>query len=98
MPAHMFGSAVYIITNERNGTLYIGVTSDLGKRISEHKLEIHDGFSKKYGLKILVWYEVHDDIREAIRREKQIKKWERKWKLRLIEEDNPQWKDLYETL
>ena len=92
------GSYVYIITNKRNGTLYTGVTSDLKKRIWEHKEGVVEGFSKKYGLKILVWYEVHDDINEAIKREKQIKKWERKWKLKRIEEMNPEWKDLYHDL
>lgn len=92
------GSYVYIITNERNGTLYTGVTSNLPRRILEHKQGSINGFSKTHGLKILVWYEVHDDVTEAIRREKQIKKWERKWKLRIIEEGNPQWTDLYETL
>ncbi|HEY8189892.1 MAG TPA: GIY-YIG nuclease family protein, partial [Micavibrio sp.] len=91
------GSYVYIIANKRNGTLYIGVTSNLLQRIGQHKAGELDGFSKKYGLKTLVWFEVHDDINEAIRREKQIKKWERKWKLRLIEELNPEWQDLYDT-
>ena len=92
------GSYVYIITNKRNGTLYTGVTSNLQKRIWEHKDKLIDGFSKKYDLGRLVWYEVHDDINEAIRREKQLKKWERKWKLRIIEENNPQWNDLYDNL
>jgi putative endonuclease len=93
-----YGSYVYIITNKRNGTLYTGVTSELKQRIWKHKEETYEGFSKKYRLKILVWYEVHDNIEEAIRREKQIKKWERKWKLRIIEELNPDWKDLYDSL
>ncbi len=94
----LLGSYVYIISNHRNGTLYTGVTSDLKKRIYEHKEGLIEGFSKKYTLKTLVWFEVHDDISEAIIREKQIKKWERQWKLRMIEELNPQWNDLYETL
>src|SRR5690554_1384050 len=94
----LLGSYTYIITNKRNGTLYTGVTSDLQKRIWEYKQGAVEGFSKKYGLKFLVWYEVHDDIAEAIKREKQIKKWERKWKLRIIEKQNPDWNDLYETL
>lgn len=94
----MLGAYVYIITNKRNGTLYTGVTSDLKKRVWEHKEGVIDGFSKKYGLKSLVWFEVHDDIEEAIRREKRIKKWERKWKLRMIEEKNSGWRDLYEGL
>ena len=89
---------VYILTNKRNGTLYIGVTSSLHKRIWEHKEGAVDGFSKKYDLKTLVWYEAHDDIEEAIKREKAMKKWERKWKLREIEEMNPDWDDLYDKL
>ena len=92
------GSYVYIVTNKRNGTLYTGVTSDLKGRIWQHKAGVVEGFSKKYGLKMLVWYEIHDDINEAIRRETQIKKWERKWKLRMIEELNPDWLDLYAGL
>jgi len=92
------GVDVYIITNERNGTLYTGVTTVLKGRIWQHKEGIVDGFSKKYGLKRLVWYEVHDDLNEAIKREKQIKKWKRKWKLRMIEEMNPQWRDLSDSL
>lgn len=91
-------SYVYIITNRRNGTLYTGVTSDILKRIWEHKQGIVDGFSQKHSLKLLVWYEVHSEIEEAIKREKQIKKWNRKWKLRMIEEVNPFWKDLYNEL
>lgn len=92
------GSYVYIITNKRNGTLYIGVTADLKRRMHEHKEGIVEGFSKTYNLKMLVWYEVYDDIKEAIVREKRIKKWERGWKLRIIEEMNPEWIDLYESL
>lgn len=92
------GSYVYIVTNKRNGTLYIGVTTDLVKRVGQHKQGEIDGFSKKNGLKILVWFEVHDDVNEAIKREKQMKKWERKWKLRVIEEMNPGWQDLYGSL
>lgn len=89
---------VYMLSNKRNGTLYIGMTSDLIKRIYEHKSNLVDGFTKKYGVHRLVWYEVHSTARTAIQREKQIKKWERDWKLRLIEENNPEWKDLYENL
>ncbi len=92
------GSYVYILTNRRNGALYTGVTSDLARRIHQHKDSLVEGFSKRYGLKILVWYEVHDDILEAIKREKQIKKWERQWKLRIIEEMNPEWDDLYDEI
>ncbi len=86
---------VYILASCRNGTLYIGVTSDLIKRIYEHKHDFINGFSKKYQVHYLVYYEVHNEIREAIIREKQIKKWNRKWKLNLIEKMNPGWKDLY---
>ncbi len=92
------GSYVYIITNKRNGTLYTGVTSDLIKRVGQHKEGSVEGFSSKYALNMLVWYEVHDDINEAIKREKQLKKWERKWKLRIIEEMNPGWNDLYDGI
>jgi putative endonuclease len=91
-------SYVYIVSNKRNGTLYIGVTSDIKKRIWQHKEKVADGFSKKYDLDLLVWYEVHRSIEEAILREKQIKKWNRKWKLELIENENPHWKDLYNDL
>jgi putative endonuclease len=89
---------VYILCSRRNGTLYAGVTSDLIKRIYEHKNDLADGFSKKYGVHRLVWYELHDAAETAIQREKQIKKWERAWKIRLIEEQNPDWKDLYDDL
>ncbi len=89
---------VYILASERNGTLYTGVTSDLKGRIYVHREAMVEGFSKKYFTKKLVYYEAHDDIRCAISREKQIKKWRRKWKLRLIEEFNPEWLDLYEGL
>ena len=88
--------AVYIMASRRNGTLYIGVTSDLIQRGLEHREGRFDGFSKKYGCKTLVWWEQHYDIDEAIKREKQMKAWERKWKLELIEKDNPTWRDLYE--
>ena len=89
---------VYILSNERNGTLYVGVTSDLAKRVWEHKNEVADGFTKKYGLKNLVYFEVFDDAENAILREKKLKRWKREWKLELIEEDNPRWLDLYETI
>jgi putative endonuclease len=77
---------------------YIGVTSDLIKRVYEHKNKLTDGFSKKYDVHRLVWYESHETVEEAILREKQIKKWNRRWKLRLVEKDNPEWNDLYETI
>jgi putative endonuclease len=89
---------VYIICSKRNGTLYIGVTSDLIKRVYEHKNKLADGFSKKYDVHRLVWYESHETVEEAIIREKEIKKWNRRWKLRLIEKDNPEWDDMYETI
>ncbi len=85
---------VYILCSRRNGTLYVGVTSDLIKRVYDHKNRIVDGFTKKHGVHCLVWYETHEAPEATILREKQIKKWERKWKLRLIEEKNPEWNDL----
>jgi len=89
---------VYILSSKRNGTLYIGVTSDLIKRIYEHKNNLVDGFTKKYGVHNLVWYEMHHAPEAAIQKEKQLKKWRRAWKLELIEKQNPAWKDLYEEL
>ena len=85
----------YILASRKNGTLYVGVTSDLLKRIYEHKQNLIDGFTKKYNVHTLVYYEVHNDILEAITRERRIKKWNRRWKMRLIEEMNSEWKDLY---
>ncbi len=89
---------VYILANNKNGTLYIGVTSDLSKRIYEHKNHLVDGFTKQYDIDMLVWYEIHEEMSEAIQKEKQLKKWKREWKIRLIEEKNPNWIDLYETI
>ena len=89
---------VYILASKRNGTLYTGVTSDLPGRIWQHKDGLIEGFSKRYGYKFLVWYEVHGTMEAAITREKQIKEWQRAWKLRLIEECNPDWDDLYDSL
>ena len=89
---------VYIVANQRNGTLYTGVTSNLAKRAYEHREGLVKGFSADYGCKALVWYEAHDSMIEAIAREKQIKGGSRKKKLALVEELNPQWADLYETL
>ena len=91
-------SYIYILTNKPNGTLYIGVTSDLIKRVYEHKNSIHEGFTKKYNTKNLVYYEVYENIEEAIKREKQLKKWNRDWKIKLITDFNPQWDDLYERI
>jgi putative endonuclease len=89
---------VYILSSKRNGTLYTGVTSDLVKRIYEHKNGLVDGFTKIYNIHFLVWYEVHESPESAITREKQIKKWNRGWKIRLIEKENPFWNDLYESI
>ena len=89
---------VYILANKRNGTLYVGVTSDLPKRIWEHKSKVVEGFTNKYGVNKLVWYEIDHTMESAIQRENTIKKWRREWKLRIIEEMNPEWKDLYEEL
>jgi putative endonuclease len=86
---------VYILASDRIGTLYVGVTSDLVKRIWEHKNESTEGFTKKYNVHILVWYERHEMVESAISREKAIKSWRRGWKLRLIEESNSEWRDLY---
>ncbi len=91
-------SFVYIITNKRNGTLYIGITSNLKNRIYQHKNKEIEGFSKKHNLIKLVYFETHEDINYAIKREKNIKKWKRLWKLRLIEELNPTWRDLNDEL
>ncbi|MCI0479635.1 GIY-YIG nuclease family protein [Candidatus Uhrbacteria bacterium] len=85
---------VYILASHRNGTLYIGVTSDLGRRIDEHRAASVDGFTKRYDVKRLVYYEQTTDVHAALLREKQLKKWNRAWKIRLIEERNPQWTDL----
>ncbi len=89
---------VYILCSKRNGTLYAGVTSNLIKRVYEHRNNLADGFTKKYGIHQLVWYEIHKTAETAIPREKQIKKWNRKWKLDLIEKNNPEWKNLYDEL
>ena len=85
---------VYIMTNQKNGTLYTGVSNDLQRRVIEHKSGLIEGFTKKYGLKILVYYESHQYVMDAIKREKIIKKWRRKWKIELIEKNNPDWNDL----
>jgi putative endonuclease len=90
--------SVYILASKRNGTLYVGVTSDLVKRIWEHKNDVVEGFTKKYLVHMLVWYELHDSMESAIAREKSLKEWKRAWKLRLIETDNPDWQDLYDAI
>jgi putative endonuclease len=89
---------VYILASERNGTLYVGVTSDLVGRTWQHREHVVDGFTKKYEVTMLVWYEIHGDMESAIRREKQIKAWKREWKIRLIEESNPYWNDLWQQI
>lgn len=89
---------VYIMTNQRNGTVYVGVTSNLIKRIWEHKTGASEGFTQKYGLTSLVYYEIFDDIESAIAREKQLKAGSRKKKITLIEAMNPEWNDLYDTI
>ena len=94
----MKNPCVYILASRRNGTLYLGVTSDLVKRVWEHKGDFVDGFSKQYGVHLLVYFEQHETMADAILREKQIKKWERAWKLRLIEEKNPGWRDLFDEI
>ena len=86
---------VYILASKQNGTLYLGVSSDIVKRVWQHKNDLAEGFTKKYGVKDLVYYEIHEDAENAIKREKQLKKWRRSWKLELIEEKNPEWRDLY---
>ena len=87
--------AVYILASTRNGTIYTGVTSDLVKRVWEHKQNLVEGFTKAYGVHTLVYFELHDEMTQAIQREKQIKKWNRSWKLRMIELKNPDWRDLW---
>jgi putative endonuclease len=89
---------VYLLASGRYGTLYTGVTSDLIKRAWQHREALAEGFTKRYDVKQLVWYEVHKDVQAAITREKQIKKWNRAWKIELIQEKNPQWRDLYEDI
>lgn len=89
---------VYILASKKNGTLYIGITSDISRRTWEHKESLADGFTKKYNIKILVYLEQTNDITAAITREKQLKKWNRAWKIRLIEESNPSWEDLSKNL
>ncbi len=89
---------VYILASRRNGTLYVGVTADLGQRVWQHKSDLTEGFTKRYGVHTLVWYEAHESMESAIRREKAIKEWKRAWKLELIEKENPKWRELYEDI
>ena len=89
---------VYIMASKRNGTLHIGVTDDLIKRVHYHKNDFSDGFTKKYGIHTLVYYESTSDVNSAIQREKRLKRWNRIWKMRLVEQMNPEWRDLYDDL
>ena len=89
---------VYILASKRNGTLYVGVTSDPVKRIWERKNKVVEGFTRAHNVHLLVWYELHESMESAIGREKALKEWKRTWKLRLIEGENPEWWDLYETM
>ena len=89
---------VYILASERNGTLYIGMTNDLARRMEEHKEELVPGFTKKYRVKTLVYYEIFEEVNAAIHRETRLKKYKREWKLNLIEERNPDWRDLTDSL
>jgi putative endonuclease len=93
-----FAPAVYLLASRRNGTLYVGVTSNLPSRIFQHRSGLIPGFTREYGVKLLVWFEQHATMESAIIREKRIKKWNRAWKLELIEADNPDWRDLAEDL
>ena len=97
-PGLMPQGHVYILANKRNGTLYVGVTNNLAGRIFEHREGRGSAFTRKYGIKMLVWYETYDMVTDAIQRETSLKRWPRKWKLDLIEKINPEWDDLYETL
>ena len=90
--------ALYIVASERNGTIYTGFTTNLVRRAYEHRMGLMEGFSKKYGTKMLVYYEIYDHIEDAALRERRMKKWNRQWKLRLIEKMNPDWEDLYKSI
>ena len=94
----MTAPCVYILASKPKGTIYIGVTSNLARRVWEHKNDLAEGFTKRYQVHDLVWYEVHETMESAISREKALKKWNRGWKIRLIEEGNPAWCDLYEQI
>ena len=94
----MKSPCVYILASQRNGTLYVGVTNDIARRVYEHRSGAFDGFTKEYGVHILVYVEPFATMPDAIHREKQLKKWRRDWKLALIERSNPQWRDLYDDL
>ena len=89
---------VYVLASSQRGTLYVGVTSNLPKRVFQHRNDLVDGFSRRYRVHDLVWYELHETMESAIQREKALKAWRRAWKIRLIEESNPEWRDLYTAL
>jgi len=89
---------VYILASRKHGTLYIGVTNDLIRRVYQHRTDAAPGFTSRYGVHLLVWFECYDDVVNAITREKELKKWRREWKINLIEQSNPNWDDLYESL
>jgi putative endonuclease len=89
---------VYLLASRRNGTLYVGVTSNLAQRVWQHQNDLVEGFTKRYGVHMLVWYQVHATMESAITRERAIKEWRRAWKIALIEKSNPQWRDLSEEL
>ena len=89
---------VYLLASKKNGTLYVGVTNDLVRRVHEHKEGLADGFTKQYGVHDLVWFESTPNVEAAIHKEKQIKNWKREWKIALIEKENPQWRDLYDDI
>src|SRR5262249_48388607 len=97
-PEPMMPYSVYLLASRRHGTLYLGVTNDLVRRVHEHKTKVVPGFTAKYGVDRLVWFEVYDDPTAAITREKALKKWRRDWKIRLIEEQNPEWRDLFPAI
>jgi putative endonuclease len=86
---------VYLLASKKHGTLYLGVTNDLVRRVYEHRTKAVEGFTKRYAVDKLVWFEIHDNVEAAITREKELNKWRRDWKIRLIEEQNPEWTDLY---
>ena len=90
--------AVYILASRRKGILYVGVTSNLTKRVWEHRNNLVEGFTKRYGVHRLVWYELHESMDSAIKREKRLKEWKRKWKVQVIEKTNPNWEDLYPSI
>ena len=94
----MMSYYVYLLASQKHGTLYLGVTNDLTRRVYEHRTKTVKGFTTRYNVNKLVWFEIYDDITTAISREKELKKWRRDWKIRLIEEQNPDWADLYPSI